>query len=422
MSAEEPGARRGAWWRRVVVLLCLVLVAVLSPLAVVATWARDEVSDTDQFVDTMSPLARDRAVQDAVIDRISTEILSRLDVEAVTDEAVQALTDRGVPPRVAASLEALGAPLAQGVEGFVRGQVTELVRSDEFAEAWDDATRQAHSQMVAVLTGEGNDAVEVEGNTVRLQLAVIIDAVKARLVDSGFTLAERLPPVSAEFTVFRSSDITKAQSAFRLLEAAARILPVLTLLLLVVAVLIAPRRRRTLVVGALVVAASMMALGAALTIFRGVYLDAVPSDQLPADAAAVIYDTLVRYLRQSLRTVLVLALLTAVVGWVIGATGPARSLRRGAARVIGSARSGADGVGLSTGRFGLLLGRYRTQLRVMIASAVMLAYAFAEHPTAGWTLRLVVGALLVLLVLEFLARDPVPVRDDADHAVAGPSG
>ena len=51
----------------------------------------------------------------------------------------------------------------------------------------------------------------------------------------GFTLAERLPAVDAQFTIFQSDDITKAQTAFRLLGALNTWLPILALLL--------PRRR-----------------------------------------------------------------------------------------------------------------------------------------------------------------------------------
>ena len=39
-----------------------------------------------------------------------------------------------------------------------------------------------------------------------------------------------------------------------------------------------------------------------LAVFRSIYLDAVPAAVLPHDAAAVLYDTIVRFLRAGLRT------------------------------------------------------------------------------------------------------------------------
>ena len=37
----------------------------LAPLSVVSVWARSEVTDTDRYVDTVAPLAKDPAVQAA---------------------------------------------------------------------------------------------------------------------------------------------------------------------------------------------------------------------------------------------------------------------------------------------------------------------------------------------------------------------
>ena len=171
----------------------IVLMAVLAPLSVVARWAHDTVSDTDRYVENVAPLASDPAVQAAVIDRITQEITTRLQVESVTGEAVDALADRGLrrspPPASRRSRD----PLSDAIEGFIEEQVTKLVESDQFETAWIEANRQAHTQMVAVLTGKDTDTVEISDNAVSINLATLIDTVKQRLVDRGFTLAERLP-------------------------------------------------------------------------------------------------------------------------------------------------------------------------------------------------------------------------------------
>ena len=308
----------GSWWRGPVVVVCLVLSAVLAPLALVATWAHDEVSDTDRYVETVAPLAKDPAVQSAVSDRITEELLSRLDVRAVTDEAVDALAAQGLNGRVTTSLKSLGTPLANAIESFVGTQVQRVIESDAFTDAWVEVNREAHGQMVAVLTGETGGAVEVEGAAVKLNLAALIEGVKQRLIDAGFALAERIPEVQATFTLFESADLAKAQTLFRVLDGLARALPIAALILFVAAVLVSRRRRRTLVAGSLVIAGSMLLLGLALNAFRVVYLDAIPTDQLPADAAGVIYDQLVHFIRLNLRAVLVLFLAIAAVAWVSG--------------------------------------------------------------------------------------------------------
>src|SRR5262249_23091803 len=177
-------------------------------------------------------------------------ILDGVEVEAISDEAINALSQRTNRQGAALSLRALATPLVNGIEGFVRDQVAKLVASDEFAQAWEQANREAHVQMVAVLTGKGTDAVVVEGNTVSLHLAIVIDSVKSRLAAQGFTLVNKLPDVNATFTLFESADLHKARTGFRLLSAMARALPIIALLLFALAVFVARRRRRTIVAGA----------------------------------------------------------------------------------------------------------------------------------------------------------------------------
>lgn len=406
-QAAERSARTG-WWRPVVVTLLVVVLAILTPLGVIARWAHDEIADTDRYVESVAPLASDPAVQAAVTDRITTEITTRLQVQAVTDEAIAALADRGLPPLASTSLSALSGPLADAIEGFIRDQVAGLVGSDQFQTAWEEANREAHAQLVAVLTGKDTDLVEISNNAVSVNLATMIDTVKQRLIDRGFTLAERLPAVDARFTIFQSDDITRAQSAFRLLSAVNTLLPIVLLVLLGAAIAIARHRRRTLIAAMLAVAASMLLLGVALNAFRMVYLDAIPTDQLPVEAAAAVYDTLVWFIRLNLRAILVLALAIAFVAWVSGPSTPAAALRDGTGRAIGWVRSGGERAGLDTGRVGLALGTYRTVIRGAVLGLALVVYAMADHPTGGFTLTLLVVAAALLLVVELLARPAPP--------------
>ncbi len=130
--ANPSAGRRTGAWRPWVAGVLIAIGALLAPLSIVATWAHDEVADTDRYVASVAPLASDPAVQDAVIARITTEIFDRLDVEAVTQEAVDALAAQGLPPRVADNLAALSTPLANGVRSFVTDRVAAIVKSPTF--------------------------------------------------------------------------------------------------------------------------------------------------------------------------------------------------------------------------------------------------------------------------------------------------
>src|SRR5262249_60612235 len=117
-------------------------------------------------------------------------IFQYIDIEGLTQRAFAALADRGtLPPDLAATLEGLAVPVANGVRSFAEDQVRKVVQSDLFARAWEAANRAAHEQLVAALSGQGGGAVTVEGNAVKLDVAAFVATVKARLAASGFPLA-----------------------------------------------------------------------------------------------------------------------------------------------------------------------------------------------------------------------------------------
>jgi hypothetical protein len=257
----------------------------------------------------VAPLAADPAIQQAVVNQLTAQIFTYLDVQGLTNQAVDALAARGLRPQLADRLRGFAGPLASGIQ------------SQAFADAWTQANRVAHQALVKALTGQGDGAVTVEGDTITLNLAPFIETVKQRLVEGGFGLAKRIPEVNASFVLFDVKNLTRARSAFDLLNTLGIWLPIIALVLLGVGVVVAKDHRRALVGAAVGVAVAMLLLGLSLAVFRTIYLDALPAQVLPHDAAAVLYDTIVAYLRLGLRTILVLALVIAAGAFLTGPVG-----------------------------------------------------------------------------------------------------
>src|SRR5215207_6777957 len=368
-------------WRTIVATLLIVVGCVLAPLSVAAIWTRNQVTNTDRYVATVTPLASDPAIQAAITDQITTQVFTYIDVQGLTNQAVDALAERGLTPALADQLRALAVPIANGVQSFTRGQVAKVVESDAFADAWVQANRVAHAELVAALTGEGGGSVTVENDTVTLNLAAFIETVKQRLVDSGFSVAARIPTVNASFVLFQSEDITRARSGFQLLNTLGVWMPVIAIVLLVLGVYVAKDHRRALVGAALGVAASMVVLALALTVFRSVYLDAVPAAVLPHDAAAVLYDTIVRFLRLGLRTILVLALVVAAGAFLSGQSTTAVRARQSLAGGLGWVRGSAEHAGLGTGPVGSWVYANKKALRIGAVVLASLALVFWSRPT-----------------------------------------
>jgi hypothetical protein len=404
-AGQAAGRQR---WRTVLAALLIAIACVLAPLSVVAVWTKNQVTNTDRYLRTMAPLASEPAIQSALANRITARIFASVDVKALTDQAVDLLAKQGLPPARVAQLRSLEVPVANGVESFTRSQVGKITGSATFATAWVQVNRLAHEALVTALTGKGGGAVTIHNDTVTVDLGPLIHTVKQQLVASGFGLAAKIPETNASFVLFQSPAITKAQSGFNLLNTLGIWLPIIALVLIALGVYTAKRHRRALVGASLGVGAGMIVLALGLAIFRSVYLNALPAT-VSHDAAAVAYDTLVRYMRLGLRAVLVLALVIALGAFLTGPSVTAVRTRDGLVRGIGWLRSSAEAAGLRTGPVGSWVYGHKLALRIGAVGAAGLALVFWGQPTGKVIIVLAVLLLALLALIEFLGRPPAAI-------------
>ncbi|MFC8597441.1 hypothetical protein [Isoptericola sp. NPDC057191] len=404
--------------RAATAVVLVVLGALLAPVAVIAAWGERTLTDTDRYVATVGPLASDPTIQSAVAGRLTDVVMEQIDVDAILGTVVDGLEQQGVGPRATDALGQLGGPLTSGVESFVRRAADNVVSSSAFEDAWVQANRVAHEQLVATMQGQGGELLQIgQDGQLTIQLSGMIDLLKQRLVDRGLGIAARIPEVNATFTVMQTSQLVQVQNRYAQLVALGTWLPWISLGLLAAGVLVARHKARTLVVAGLALAAGMVLLAVGLAIARGIYLDALQDVVLRLDAAEVLFDQVVSFLRVTLRTVGVLGLVVALVAYLGGGSASARSLRAGAGRGFSRLRDYGEGRGVTTGPVGDWLGRYRTLVRVAIIAVAALVLLLAGSPTP----RLVIGTALVagvlIAVLEVVARPP---RPDDDAALAAP--
>jgi hypothetical protein len=394
--------------RHVGASVLLLLALLLAPLAVVAAWVDDEVSDTDRYVQTVAPMASEPAVQDVVIDRLTNRVVENVDVEAVTAALTRTLADAGAPPRVVEGAEALDGPLRSAVTTVADRVITGVVTSDTFQQAWEGANRRAHAAVVNMLTGEREGAVRTTGDTIQLDLGVVVDEVRQRLVDAGFDKASAIPDTDRTVTLFETEKLGQAQDAMRVLDVVGTWLPVLTVVLAALAVWTAPAHRVMLMVTATGVGVMMVLLLVALAVVRRVYLDAVPPATLPTDAAAAIFDTFMRFLRDSARTLLVVAVITALAAYLYGPGRAARGVRTLARRGTTATGRSLHRAGVHTDSTGRWLDDHRSWTTGVVIGAGALALVLWNHPTVG-AVALVLGVVLaVLAVVAVLAAAAGP--------------
>ncbi|MGW4478968.1 hypothetical protein [Rhodococcus triatomae] len=390
----------------------LVLVAVVAMAGVASRFARSEILDTDRYVQTVTPLAAEPALQTALADRITDEIMTRVDVEQLTADALGALTE--VAPRVPTAVVGLAPVIAGQARSFVNEAATKLVSSDQFQTMWIEANRQAHEELVAVATGSESGSVAIdERGQVSISLAAIIDTVKADLVNRGFQFVERIPDVDATFVIFESADLVKAQRLVNWLDKASAVLPWVTLLFALLAIWMAPRggRRRAVCLVGVALAFAMALLAVAISIGRTLYLDAIPPDVLENAAAGVLFDTIAAPLRTTLRAVFVVGVLIAVVGYLTGASSSATAIRGAYGRTMDRLRSPA------TDREPRAVEKYaatfRIPLRIAIVGIAIATLVFWRYPSGTVVIVTILVTVLVLLAVEVLARPALAAREIA---------
>ncbi|MFJ3408398.1 hypothetical protein [Promicromonospora sp. NPDC090134] len=401
-SAPAPEHHRA---RSATAVVLILLGALLAPVGVVAAWAERTLTDTDRYVATVAPLAQDPVVQQAVAGRMTSAVMQRIDVGALLKDVQDGLKERDIAPRAAQAITALEGPLTSGVESFVRNASDRVVESDQFENAWDQANRVAHEQLVDVMQGNEGDVVQVGQNgQLTIQLSGLIDVLKQRLVDRGLTLAGNLPTINASFTIMESSQLTEIRNRYAQVVALGTWLPWIVLVLLGAGVAAATHHLRALVVAGLALAAAMVVLGIGLAVGRGLYLDALSGKVMRLDAAQAVFDQLVSFLRVTLRTVGVLGLVVALAAYLGGSSASARGLRSGISKGMSRTRRWAEGRGVSTGATGVWLARYRGVARAAVIALAALVILLAGSPTPALIVGVAAGAVVLILLIELVAR------------------
>ncbi len=401
-APPRPGRARSA-----ISILMVVVGALLVPVSITSVWLRNQLVDTDRYVETVAPLARDRSVQEAAGKRITEALFANVDVRAEVQDVL--------PERAAF----LAVPITSGLHTVVGDVVDRVLSSERFHELWDRANRVAHEQLVSVLTNASG-----RKGVVQVDLSQVVGDAAQRLSALGLPFFDRAVGKDVVLDVFQSEDVARAQSVFSLFNRLATILPWFTILLLVASVFVSPDRRRGVVAAStgLVLGASSLLI--TVGIGRGLYLNALPTGaSIPANE--VIFDTLVRFLRGSTRSVLAIGLVVLLVALVLGPSGPAVRLRAAVARLWRRAGAGADEHGVDFGPVGAFAARNLVALRIAVGVGALLVLLAQGRPSAGTIFWIVVGSLVVLGIVEFVARagaHHVAAATDAPDLPLGQSG
>lgn len=314
---ESPPATSGSGVRRFFAWILAILAIVLVALAVNVGWAETVLLDTEAFVSTLGPLARDEAVAEALSATIGEAVVEATELEASIAEA---LPDE---------LVFIASPVAAATGTLVATVANELILTDAFATVWHTALRTAHGSLMVLLTGEG--AIVAEDGKVAIDLDTIAEPVFVAVSDKGFEL-EAL--VGDDFTLgqivlVEHDALGSAQTAVQFLDTLGWLTALLAIAAIAAAMFVATDRRRQVAILGFGTAIAGVLNVVSLRFGRGLTVGSI-GDEVNRSAGLAVWDTLVGSLTGTIWALVFLAFVIGLVAWFFG-PGPRASRLRVAA-------------------------------------------------------------------------------------------
>lgn len=383
--------------RRVAAATLIIIGAISLAVAVPAVWTRNLLLNTDRYTETVAPLADEPAIQKSVSVAAIDQIFARGDVENRIEEALPPKADF-LSPSLTAELRALSINAGE-----------RALDTDAFRRLWVQANRRFHQAAVPFLRGEQGPrgVVDATQGTLSVDISEIMRQMKQSLADRGIEVAASVPDnaLGGEVVLFQSDRLATVQEYVSTLEALAIALPLIALTAFALGVILAPSRRRAVLWSGVAVLAAMVLLVVAIGLVRATYLNSIDRVVLSRDAAAIFFDTMIRFLRVGVRSAAAFGLLAVVGAWLAGPSTVARAVRSGFSR--GTARIESK-LGIDVARSAEWTRAHRPPLyflALLVGGGVLL---MTDTVTASLALGVAVSVLIALILVEMFAR--------ADHA------
>ena len=379
----------------------VVVVSILFPLSVMAVWITNTLTNTDHFVTTMAPIATNPVIINNASTRITNELFSSLDVQKRIEKVLPA---KAAP---------VAAPLTSTLHDFVYKQVHRTLSSPYFAKIWNNGNRRVSSTLVAVMSGQSTKTTRAlrNGRAVVINITPIATKAISSLDAKGITFFDPLKQVfnSADkyvsITLLTQQQVHQATGIFNLVKKLKWAVPLITLVLAAAAIGISVRRRKTLLRVALGGSIGIVVFLIALRLVRRSAINTSVKQDLNPQSTAIIFDTLLRYLKDGLWLVLVILLVIAVITWFVGPARYAVALRHQIARAWNwlvanakklSSTEPTSGASPATQRVAGWIDEHRSALR-LLGAIVAACYVVFNGSLTFWSALITLVLLAVYL-------------------------
>ena len=317
MASTDPPETQ----HRIKVRILLVLASILAFLAIFTSWIDRQALDTNEWVNTSDKLLEDKAISDAVATYAVDELYANVDVSAV------------IKQRLPQDLQPFSSPVAAGVRQFATQAAQQAIQSPRVQQAWSDANRIAHEQLVSILKGN-NEVVTSQGGKIVLNLRPLVLQLADR-IGLKKQLNQKLPPDVGQLQVADSKDLDTARTVVKLIEGLAWLFTFGSLALFGLAFYLAKGRRTNIVLGYGfgLIAAGLAAI-AVRAALKGVFVDSLANTEAANVPAQHAWDIGTSLLQSLATTVVIYGLLFVVAAYLDSPTRSAVGIRRALAPTL----------------------------------------------------------------------------------------
>jgi hypothetical protein len=383
--------------RRIIAAVLVILAALLAPFSVGALWVQRTVMEPGLFVETLSPLADDPVVQQAVAEEASSALIEAVDAEARVSEALSRFNG---PLAGLIGTDSIAASIASGINGAIESGVQSYTQSDRFGDAWLALAGVLQQQLVRLIERDTTDAaVSLQDGKIVLDTKVAVDKIGAELAQRGVPFADQLSVPGREVVLADSPNLQLAADALHVFVPVASWMWVGVVAMFIIGILLWRPRSRGLLWTGIGLMLGGIATYIALDLGEAALVSTAPDGY--AGVLDAVSSVLLRFLVNALLVMICLGFVLALAGWLAGGT---RSGRRVRVMIADAAhRWGGPLADTPLGRFTSEHPMFVPTLRavvLLVALGYLVAVDRLSPATVLWTTVVAGLALLAVEVVE----------------------
>lgn len=381
--------------RSVAAIVIFVIAFIATPVALIGHWGHRTVTDTEQYLSTVTPLAASPEIQNSIAEVLTTQFEAAVDTEAMVSDLINNL----LPNRPIA--QQLVGPIANGIDGIVENAIRAFLASEAFQEIWIKLNTAAQKSFIGLLSGETSGPVKLEGDNVVLDISSVFTAVQQGLVDRGISAAANIPipQTDKNIVLFNAPQLAQARFIYSLTSPVFSWILALVAALFVLAIVLARNHARaTMFVGAAMIVWTVL-MGIGMYVGESAFVNAF-AGTIFEQSVQVFWNTMLAYFDQGLRVFFVYGIIITFAGWFCSKAPSALKVRgalTGTLLNLGS-KIHSDFVKA----IGDIVAKYSLAIRIIIVAIGALIMATGDSMNFSrmfWTLAWIVIALVVVEIL-----------------------